>query len=79
MKEQIKHYDILGDELKLGSYVSATYEDCLTICLITKICNKTVYIKPVIGTGKPERTYSNETILISGQSALAYILKHAGN
>lgn len=81
MKEQVKHYDILGDELKLGSYVATHFCGDMAICNITKICNKTIRVKPVINYRSKigYLVHPSETILISGESALAYILKHVGN
>lgn len=71
-----EHKDILGQELKEGSYVAVAYNG-LCICLIKRITPKMVRVFPV---GNPKHkgwyVYPTDMILISGPDATAYILKN---
>lgn len=74
-----EHKDILGQPLKEGNYVAISHHNQLQICLITKLSSKMMRAKPLKGyyRGDGHLKYPDQSVLLSGPDALAYILKNA--
>jgi hypothetical protein len=79
-KEKEPHLDIFGQPLSKGSYVAVSHHNELQICQISKLNPKMMRVKPLTGYYKSDGylAYSDQSVLLSGPDALAYILKHAG-
>lgn len=82
-KEKIKleHYDILGQPVNEGSYVAISHRNSMHICQITKLNPKMIRVTPINESYHSDTDwliYSNQSVLLSGPDALAYILTHAG-
>ena len=81
-KIEIQHVDILGQPLKLNSYVAVAHQNGLHICNIIKITPKQIRVKPMGNSyyrgDSGWLKYPSEAILLEGESALVYILKYAG-
>ena len=80
VKELPIHLDILGQELAVGNYVAGArptqYSSSMVICKIVKVTPKKVYLETV--KGKREwSTWPYETIKLSGEDVMAFILKYA--
>lgn len=85
MKEKITQTDILGQPLEIGSYVAVSKGNAMYICQISKITPKMIRAKG-INSNSPYQAlrsdgmliYSSNTVKLSGEDAVAYILKYAG-
>lgn len=77
-KIEIQHVDVLGQPLKLNSYVAVAHQNGLHICNIIKITPKQIRVKPMGSSYCGWLKYPSEAILLEGESALVYILKYAG-
>lgn len=80
-----EHKDILGQELKNGSYVAIARRNDMKICCIVKITPKQLRVVPIKGRMNREwaptdgwLVYPTDTVLLSGEDAVAYILKNTG-
>jgi hypothetical protein len=80
-KEIITHTDLMGQNISVGSYVVASHKNAYTssmcICCITKLTPKKVFLKDVKKVYKEWSVWPSETVKLSGEEALFYILKHA--
>lgn len=79
--EKVEHVDILGQPLTEGSYVAVSRGNTMYICRITKITPKMMRAIPIHGygsTGTGWLIYSENSVLLSGEDALVYILKYSG-
>lgn len=80
-KEQVVHTDILGQELVEDCYVAAPRSNTMYICKVTKLNPKMIRIVNVQKTAYRSDNgwlvYPNETVRLTGEEVLAYILKYA--
>ncbi len=81
-KEKIEHKDILGQPLSEGNYVAISHHNAMHICQVRKLNPKMMRVFPIGRTSYRADDgyliYSNQSVLLSGPDALAYILRHAG-
>jgi hypothetical protein len=78
-KEKPIHTDILGQPLSEGNYVAISHHNTMHICSITKLNPKMMRVMPIKHrSGDGYLIYANQSVLLSGPDALAYILTHAG-
>ena len=73
------HLDIIGQEVRVGSYVAASfkgrYTSTLTVAKVTKLTPKKVNLISL--KDKEERSVlATETVKLSGEDILAFILKY---
>jgi hypothetical protein len=82
-KDVPEHLDILGQPLAEGNYVAVSHHNMLQICEIKKLNPKMMRVVPIEKSayrrGAGHLVYSNQSILLSGPDAVAYILKYAGS
>ena len=80
-KEIVEHLDILGQPLAEGNYVAISRFNTMYICQIKKITSKKIRVCPLKGYFKHDGwlIYSQDSVLLSGPDALAYILKNSGS
>ena len=77
-KNKIEHKDILGQPLSEGQYVAVSHRNDLQICQIEKLSAKMMRVKPIKGYYRDGLLkYPEQSVLLSGPDALAYILTHA--
>lgn len=80
-KEPVIHTDILGQELIEGCYVAAPRSNAMYICKVTKLNPKMIRIvnakKSAYRSDVGWLVYPNETVRLTGEEAMAYILKYA--
>lgn len=73
------HSDIVGQEIRVGSYVAAsyrsTYSSTLTICRVTRLTPKKINIVG-LKDKKEWSIWPHETVKLSGEDVLAFILKY---
>ena len=73
------HLDILGQEVRVGNYVAASYRgrysSTLTIARVTKLTPKKINL---IGLKDKNEwsIWSGEVVKLSGEDVLAFILKY---
>jgi len=82
VKQPTVYKDKLGQELAKGDYVAGCHRNTMYICRILKINNVMLRIVDIKDkSGRYEKdgwlVYPSETVKLSGESALAYILKYA--
>lgn len=80
-KEVIEHLDIIGQPIEEGNYVALSHHNMMYVCQIIKLHPKMIRAKPIKSGYRSADgflVYSNQTVILSGSDALAYILKHAG-
>jgi hypothetical protein len=79
MAAEITHNDLLNQDLNVGNYVVASrrgqYSSTMTICQITKTTPKKVFLQEV-KTKREWSTWPQETVKLSGEDVLHYILKY---
>ncbi|HEY6436616.1 MAG TPA: hypothetical protein VIY47_08500 [Ignavibacteriaceae bacterium] len=75
-----EHLDILGQPVFEGAYVAVSHFNQLYICKVGKMTPKMIRAHPLkyLGRNSGWLKYTSETVILSGEDALAYILKHAG-
>jgi hypothetical protein len=86
MAIKIEQYDILGQPLEVGNYVAVGKSNMLFIGQIVKITPKMIRAKAVNSKNVPYAArsedgvliYSDNTVKLSGEDAVAYVLKYAG-
>jgi len=81
-KQIFEHTDILGQPIQEGNYVAISHRNSMYICQVTKINPKMIRVIPVKNTYRGSDgflIYSNQSILLSGSDATAYILKYKGS
>ncbi len=79
MKKEIILNDVLGQRLTVGCYVAASHRNGLYICRVVKITAKmarVVHIKDKSKDPGGWLKYPSETVMLSGEDALSYILAH---
>lgn len=80
-KEPVVHTDILGQEITEGCYVAVPHRNTMYICKVTKINPKMIRVVNVKNTGYRANdgwlVYPSEGVKLSGEEALAYIMKYA--
>lgn len=80
-KEPVKHIDILGQEITEGCYVAAPRSNTMYICRVTKLNPKMIRIvnakRGDSRSGDGWLVYPKETVRLTGEEAMAYILKYA--
>lgn len=78
-KEKIVHTDILGQEITDGCYVASSHRNTMHICKVIKISPKMLRIIDVKSKkpGDGWLAYPSETVKLSGEDAMAFILKYA--
>ncbi len=79
-KAQIVHKDILGQDLIEGNYVAASHHNSMYICRVIKITPKQIRIVNVKSNSRLDTgwlKYSSETVKLSGEDAMAFILTYA--
>jgi hypothetical protein len=82
MAKIAEHKDILGQPINEGNYVAISHRNTMYICQIMKLSAKMMRVVPV---GKKHYgadgflIYPDQSVLLSGTDALAYILTHAGS
>jgi len=78
-----RHLDILGQTIQEGNYVAVSHKNLLQVCKVIRLNPKMMRVKPIkkdyYYRGDGHLVYSNQTILLSGEEATAYILKYAGS
>jgi len=79
MAAEITHFDLLSQELKAGNYVVSSrrgqYSSHMVICQITRTTAKKVFLLEV-KSKKEWSTWPHETVKLSGEDVLHYILKY---
>jgi hypothetical protein len=81
-KEKIEHVDIIGQPLNEGNYVAVSHHNAMHVCQIKKITAKMMKAVPIHGYGSGSDgwlIYSKNTVLLSGEDAMVYILKYSGS
>jgi hypothetical protein len=81
-----EQFDILGQPLEPGNYVAVGKGNAMYICQVCKITPKMIRAKLVNKKDHVYRghdndgmlIYSSNTVKLSGEDAVAYILKYAG-
>jgi hypothetical protein len=80
MKAEIKHTDLLGKEINVGSFVAFNWwNGSLTVCVVDKISPKMIKVRPVNrrqGFQKTKNRYPLNVILLNEDDATMYILKN---
>jgi hypothetical protein len=72
-----EHKDILGHELALGNYVAIARHNAMVVCSIRKMTPKQMRVLSIHDKrGDGWLVYPHDTVLLSGEDALAYVLKH---
>lgn len=79
-------FDILGQPLEVGNYVAVGKSNAMYICQVCKITPKMIRAKLVnkkeyVRGGHSDDgmlIYSSNTVKLSGEDAVAYVLKYAG-
>lgn len=72
----VVHKDKLGSSIFIGAYVAVADHNKLTICKVIKITNMMIRVVRVGRQNDRGRlVYSSETVILSGEDVLAYILK----
>ncbi len=80
VKEPIIRKDKLGQELEEGNYVAGCHRNTMYICKVIKVNNVMLRICDVKHSGYRDDgwlVYPNETVKLTGEDAMAYILKYA--
>ncbi len=80
-KEKVEHKDILGQPLNEGNYVAICHHNMMYVCQIKKLSPKMMRVIPIQRGYRSEDGFlkwANQSVLLSGPDALAYILRHAG-
>lgn len=81
IKEPVEHTDILGQTLTEGCYVAAPRHNTMYICRVTKLNPKMIRIVNAKKSGYRSSdgwlVYPKETVKLSGEEAMLYILKYA--
>ena len=79
MPKELVHADLLGQEITVGNYVVASqrsqYSSTMTICRIVRTTPKKVFLENV-KTKREWSTWPQETVKLSGEDVLHYILKY---
>lgn len=76
MPKEYSHKDILGVPIDMNSKLAVSIFNSLMICSVVKMSEKKIRVKALCGTYKESHlVYPSDTIVISGEEALAYILK----
>jgi hypothetical protein len=80
-KIEKKHFDILGVEVKLGNYVAVPRNNVMKICKVIKLNPKMISVE-VVSPGQSRfhsgfLVYSSQSVIIQGEDAIAYVLKHS--
>jgi len=79
MATNIEHFDILGQPLAEGNYVAISHHNTMYVCQIKKITPKKLKALPIKWkSGDGILVYPQDSVLLSGPDALAYILKNSG-
>lgn len=81
-KDAVEHVDILGQPLVEGSYVAISRKNAMYICRIIKITPKMMRAVTLHGYGSGcdgWLIYSQNSVLLSGEDAMVYILKYSGS
>lgn len=80
-KESVIHTDILGQELTEGCYVAAPRHNTMYICRVMKLNPKMIRVVNAKKSGfradNGWLAYAKETVKLSGEEAMTYILKYA--
>ena len=79
-KEKPIHLDKLGQELAEGNYVAGCHRNTMYICKIVATHNVQIRIQDVKKSAFRDNgllVYPRETVKLSGEDAIAYILKYA--
>lgn len=78
-KEKIEHKDIIGQPIAEGNYVAISHHNSMHVCQIKKITAKKIRACPLKGYYRKDGwlIYPQDSVLLSGPDALAYILTHA--
>lgn len=86
-KTKIEQVDILGQILEIGNYVAVGKGNAMYICQVCKLTPKMIRAKPIrsqdshiLGWSNKDNgvlIYSSNTVKLSGEDAVAYILKYA--
>jgi hypothetical protein len=73
------HTDIFEQPVLEGSYVAVGRHNSLYICVVKKLNAKMIRVRNIRakGTDVGGLVYSKETVKLSGEDIIAYILKHA--
>lgn len=82
---QPEQFDILGQPLDVGNYVAVGKGNAMYICRVCKITPKMIRAKLInkndyVSGGHSESgmlIYSDNTVKLSGEDAIAYVLKYA--
>jgi hypothetical protein len=73
------HYDLLGREIRKGSFVAANSWNGLTVCVVDSLSPKMIKIRKVIASGNnwPKNIYPKDSIIIENEEDITmYILKN---
>jgi hypothetical protein len=81
VKEPVIHLDKLGQTIEEGNYVAGCHRNSMYICKILKCTAKQIRINDIKSLNKRHDAgwlvYPGETVKLSGEDAIAYILKYA--
>ena len=79
-KEKPVHLDLLGQEITDGCYVASCRRNQLYVCKVSKISPIKIRVIPINNTDwraeKGWLTYPKDTVKLSGEEAMVFILKH---
>ncbi len=78
-KVEIEHVDILGQPLAVGSYVAVARSNAMFIGVIVKLTPKMMRARHLKSHADDTGSliYTANSVKLSGEEAVAYILKHA--
>lgn len=78
-KEEIVHVDILSQPLLVGNYVAVARHNSMFIGIITKLTPKMMRARRLKSRfdDPGDLIYSSNTVKLSGEEAMIYILKNA--
>lgn len=75
------HKDILGQPLQEGNYVAVSHHNSMYVCQIRKLNPKMMRVFPIERGYRSKDgflKYADQSVLLSGEDAMVYILKYAG-
>ena len=80
-KKTTEHEDILGQPITDGCYVAASHRNNMYVCKVIKVNPKMLRILDVKSKHESDQdgwlVYPSETVKLSGEDAIAFILKYA--
>ena len=69
------HTDIIGQPISMGNYVAVSLKNSMQVCSILKISEKMMRVVP-LKSKRDYLVYPANVVVLSGEDALAYILRN---